>query len=370
MKNLSIMIKPASSGCNMRCTYCFYADVSQQREVKTYGHMDTATMHQVLNHILSELSHGDHLSFAFQGGEPTLVGLPFYEEFVSYVRLHRPEGVSIAYALQTNGYLLDEHWCAFLSRHHFLVGLSWDGPPSVHNAQRLDVCGKGTYQKVLQAKNQLEKAGVDYNILTVLTNELARHPNELWRFIREQKLQYVQLIPCLGSLDGTPQQTTLTPERYASFYCKLFDLWLEAYQNGTYISIKLFDDYIRLLAFGECNACGLLGFCTSQIVVEADGSVYPCDFFVLDAYKAGTLATQSLKEVYVSEVMAQFPSRERPKNPDCPECPFVSICGGGCPRMHREVFSPAKNGTCGHRLFLQHAIEPMTKIARQIRVHR
>lgn len=367
MKQISVMIKPASSLCNMRCRYCFYADVSSLREEPSFGIMDSCALTRIIDNIFVDLDAGDTLTLAFQGGEPTLAGLDYFRLAVDAVaHQNRPE-VQVEYALQTNGLLLDETWCSFLRRNHFLVGLSIDGPQALHDENRVDVAGKGTFRRVLQSKRRLEWAGVDYNVLMVLTRRLARHPQQIWHLIQQENLRYVQFIPCLAPLDGTEQSYALTPRRYAEFYCSLFDLWFDAFCQGDYFSVKLFDDLVHLLAFGQCNACGLLGRCQPQIVVEADGSAYPCDFFVLDQHRLGNLAETPLRALYESEAMVRFLNRPVGRNPLCSDCPYWNICGGGCPRMRREAFCAPDADYCGHKTFLDYSAERLDRIANQYR---
>ena len=357
------MMKPASSLCNMRCAYCFYADVSSAREVASFGLMPPDTRRAILKNIFSGLEPGDQLTLAFQGGEPTLAGLEFFRDLVREAGELRG-GVRVDYALQTNGYLLDEAWCAFLKEHRFLVGLSLDGPAPFHDANRLDAQQEGTFRRVLAAMERMDRFQVEYNVLTVLTNRLARHPQQIWRFLEERNIQYVQFIPCLGPLEGEGGPHTLTPRRYAQFYTALFDLWYRAFQGGRYRSVKLFDDLVNLLALGQRTACGITGQCLPQIIVEADGGVYPCDFYVLDQYRAGDLRSQPLNKIFLSPVMAQFPLRPCQPPVQCGDCPYRPICNGGCKRMRREVFC-APDGTCGHRLFLDAALSRLQQVARQ-----
>lgn len=367
MKQLSVMIKPASSLCNMRCKYCFYADVSSLRSVDSFGIMERDTTDQVLENIFVHLESGDQLVLAFQGGEPTLAGLDYFRHVSEVVAPHQIRGVRVQYALQTNGLLLDEQWCQFLHSQNYLVGLSLDGPAFYHDANRLDPQQKGTFQRIMAVKQQLDQQRVEYNVLMVLTNQMARHPQQIWHFIEEQNLRYVQFTPCIGPLEGEGAQYALTPQRYASFYRTMFDLWYQSYRRGRYISIKLFDDLVNLLAYGECNACGLLGRCQPQIIVEADGSVYPCDFYVLDRFRAGSLKEQSLRAVYESPVMLEFLQRPKEALPLCKDCPYQKICGGGCQRMRREVFYAPGNRECGHRLFLDACIGRLQRLAQEIR---
>lgn len=367
MKQISVMIKPASSLCNMRCRYCFYADVSSLRSVDSFGIMERDTADRILEHIFADLEKGDRLTLAFQGGEPTLAGLDYFRHVSEAAAPHQSRGVQVQYALQTNGLLLDEEWCRFLHEQNYLVGLSLDGPALYHDANRLDAQQKGTFRRVMAAKHRLDMQHVEYNALMVLTNQMARHPQQIWRFIEEQDLRYVQFTPCMGPLEGADGSYILTPRRYAGFYNTIFDLWCQCYYQGRYRSIKLFDDLVSLLAFGECNACGLLGRCQPQIIVEADGSVYPCDFYVLDSFRTGNLREDSLRNVYESPIVSDF--LRRPKEPLslCEDCPYRKICGGGCQRMRREVFYAPGDRECGHRLFLDSCIGRLQRLADEIR---
>lgn len=365
MKRITVMLKPASSACNMRCRYCFYADVSSLRDCRSYGLMTDAVLEQVLDAIFSFLAPGDRLDLAFQGGEPTLAGLDFFRRLVELVKV-RARGIRVSYAFQTNGLLLDEAWCRFLKENGFLVGLSMDGYAKNHNACRPDAHGEGTFSRVLETKQRMDRMGVEYNILTVLTAELARHPQQVWRFLEEQKIQYIQFIPCLGPLEEASSPWALTPRRYAEFYSALFDRWYEAFRKGNYISIKLFDDLTRLLAFGECNACGLLGFCQPQLIVEADGSVYPCDFYVLDDYRMGDLTKEPLAAIF-PEKAKPFLERQTEAMPLCQSCPYRRMCGGGCQRMRREVCYAPGEDLCGHKMLLDRIFPRLQAIAASIR---
>ena len=367
MKQITVMIKPASSLCNMRCRYCFYADVSSLREVNSFGIMKYDVLNSILEHVFVDLGGNDHLTLAFQGGEPTLVGLNFYRGVIESVNLHRRENIQVSYAIQTNGLLLDHEWCQFLKDNRFLVGLSLDGPSDFHNANRLDESGKGTFRRILKTKQELDHAGVDYNILTVLTRQMARHPRQIWRMIQKENLRHIQFVPCLGPLDGQESIYGLTPAQYAEFYKSLFDLWFSSFQRGDYYSIKLFDDLINLLAYGQCNACGLLGYCQPQIIVEADGGVYPCDFYVLDQYRIGNLTTDSLRSLYESPAMSHFLARPAEDKTLCGECAYRDLCNGGCQRMRREVFYTPGAEFCGQRDFLGYSIVRLRQIALRFR---
>lgn len=364
MKTLNVMLKPASSLCDLRCRYCFYADVAERRDVCSHGVMRRQTREALLASVFSELSEGDRVQFIFQGGEPTLAGLSFFEDFVRTVGGHR--GIGVSYALQTNGMTLDGNWCAFLRRHGFLVGLSLDLLPEAHDSARVDASGRGSYRRVLDALSLLKAHGVEHNVLCTLTNEVARHPDAVWRQVKALGIGYVQFTPCLGDLDGTPSPYALTPARFASFYTRLFRLWYADFSAGGRISVKLFDDAVNLLLLGTPTACGMDGRCRGQLVVEANGDAYPCDFYCLDEYRLGNLTEAPPSRLLESEAMQRFLTRERSVGDACATCPYARFCGGGCPRCHGEMYC-AHGSECGYRMFLDACGGELTALARRAR---
>lgn len=362
MKRLSVMLKPASSLCNLRCKYCFYANITSLREVSSFGIMKEETAEKILENIFADLEKGDELTLAFQGGEPTIAGLNFFKNFVKIVN-QKKDGVRVRYALQTNGTLLDEEWCKFLSEYHFLTGISLDLSREQHDSIRVDAKGNGTYRDVVHTVRLLKKHNVEFNILCTLTNMLARHPQKVWNCIQSLDLQYVQFTPCLDELDKPGESVyALTPQRFASFYTRLFDLWYEDLQKGKYRSIKLFDDIIWLLADNSVTACGMGGYCQPQLIVEADGSVYPCDFFCLDEYCLGNFLNENIRTLY--EKSARFVAGNHGKKlPLCKSCSYEKICGGGCRRMRREVCCTEESKFCGYQKFLNETYPRLQKIA-------
>ncbi len=365
MKQVSVMIKPASGLCNYRCQYCFYADVASLREVKSYGVMTTETTKGVLQNLFCDLSDGDTLAVAFQGGEPTLAGLGYFTEFARLAKRLRP-GVRVSYALQTNGSQLDEAWCRFLKQHHFLVGLSLDGYAEAHNRYRVDENGAGTYAQVLHAKKLLENAGVEYNVLCTLTNELARHPQKIWNTLLQLKIKYVQFTPCLGRLEeGQQDEWALTPQRFAAFYQSIFALWKAEVEKGNYISVKLFDDIVNLLLRHEVTACGLHGYCQLQYIVEADGGAYPCDFYVLDRYYGGNLARQPLHEIAEQLKNTGFLQSRAELPAPCAGCRYFALCHGGCKRLQQAMYVD-DDGYCGYRQLLDTIGQPLCDIGSRL----
>lgn len=359
----SYLIKPASSLCNLRCRYCFYADVSANRDIPSFGIMNRETSEKIIENAFCGLKDGDSVSFLFQGGEPTLAGLPFFEYFVDFASRWAAGRFQVDYSIQTNGTLLDEAWCRFLAEHQFLVGLSLDGDAQTHNQNRVDASGVGTWNTVMNAKRLMDQQKVEYNVLWVLTEETARHPERFWKFLVSQDIRYVQFIPCLEGLDQNSRPAwALTPQRFSSFYTGLFALWSRDFFQGKYRSVKFFDDILNLLVRRQVTACGFTGQCQIQSVIEADGSVYPCDFYVLDQWRMGNLAQQALTELYNASQCNAFLIRERPEGELCKMCPYWNMCGGGCPRMH-ACLCDDKAGFCGYRDFLDRCGPGIERVA-------
>ena len=259
MPPLSILLKPASSGCNLRCAYCFYADEAKVRTVPNYGRMPEAVSRALIEKAV-KAAEGS-VTFLFQGGEPTLAGLDFFRDFVSRVKKAAPPKLVVHYAIQTNGILLDQEWCQFFKENHFLAGLSLDGSRECHDRFRLDGKGKGTYDRVRQAARQLERAGVEYNVLTVVTGYLARQVQSAFSSLCRQGFRFQQYIPCLDPLEEARggQEYSLSPARYEAFLKTLFDLWYRELEQGRYWSIRYFDNLLWMLEGHAPEQCSMRG---------------------------------------------------------------------------------------------------------------
>lgn len=353
MKHISVLIKPASSLCNLRCKYCFYADVSSHREVISYGKMKVSIMEQMITNIFTDLDDGDELTIAFQGGEPTLAGLDFYKRFIECIE-QQIKKVRVHYRMQTNGTLINEQWCRIFKKYEFLVGLSVDGNQISHDLNRIDTRGRGTFWKVMKTKRMFDEYGIEYNILCVLTEQLAATADKVYRFIEDNDIKFIQFIPCLGDLNNTNRsEYELRPEAFSRFYIELFGLWLTDLKQGKYTSIKLFDDLINLYVNGQVTACGIIGNCQVQYVIEADGSVYPCDFYVLDEYRMGYIQENTLRELFEKDISFKFLCDKPALEEYCDSCPFIDSCQGGCKRMKDAVYVADTGDFCGYQSLLK-----------------
>lgn len=362
MKHISVLIKPASSLCNIRCKYCFYADISSLRDVRSYGKMTDDTTQKMIANLYLDLEDGDELTLAFQGGEPTLAGIGYFEKLAELVE-QQTKRVTVHYAIQTNGMVINQRWCRLFKRYNFLVGLSIDGSPIYHDLNRLDIKGRGTYHRVMATKKLFDDYQIDYNILCVLTNQLAKEAKKVFRFLQENHIRYVQFIPCLDELNAENRSSyALTPQRFATFYQQLFKLWFKELEKGNYISIKLFDDLVHLFARKQVNACGLLGNCQVQYVIEADGSVYPCDFYVLDEYRMGYIQEKGLRELFEQDITKKFLCERSADTKLCMDCPFKNYCGGGCKRMKDAVYVDEQKEMCGYQVLLNTLVPKISAI--------
>ena len=369
MPAISLMIKPASGLCNMACRYCFYRDETQNRNVKSFGIMEESTIKEVLKKTLAYAQY--RCVIAFQGGEPTLAGLDFFKKVVQFEKELNVNSCQIENAIQTNGFILDEEWCRFFKENHFLVGISVDGNQAIHDTNRVDKKEQGTFTKVMESIRLLKKYGVDFNILTVVTALSATNIKKIYRFYAEQGLNYQQYIPCLDPLGEKRggHSWSLSPEIFEKYLKDLFDCWYKDAMNGKLIYIRYFDNLLSIMLNQQPEACGMLGHCTQQIIIEADGSVYPCDFYALDEWKIGNLVTDSLEDIEKKREEKGFIAMSVLPHPDCLNCKWAFICRGGCRRdRSSEVNSPLeKNYFCSaYYRFFSYAYPKMEKLIQKL----
>ena len=369
MPPLSLLIKPASGGCNMRCRYCFYHDEQMNRDTFSYGFMPEETLETLIKKALQYATK--NCSFGFQGGEPTLRGLDFFRKAVELQKKYNIHHTQIANAIQTNGLLIDEQWAAFLHENHFLVGLSIDGTKDVHDLNRLDGEGKGTYSRALRAAQILTAHQVDFNVLTVVTGKTADSVTKIYNFYRRSKLLYQQYIPCLDPLGEKRGSSpySLTPEKYAKFLKTLFDLWYRDITSGNFIYIRYFENLLGILMGRPPESCTLWGRCTIQHVVESDGSVYPCDFYCLDEWKLGTVQEDDFTLFTGKAGAKRFLEESVTGTDECRKCPYYALCRGGCRRDREPLIpgEPQKNYFCSaYKEFFAYALPRLQEIARAL----
>lgn len=367
MQYVNFLVKPASSLCNMRCRYCFYEDEAANRAQASMGVMSAQTAELLIRQALETVDFNGQISFAFQGGEPTVAGLGFFQNFVETVRRLNTRRIPVSYSIQTNGLALDGDWAEFLARNRFLVGLSLDGDKAIHDEFRVDAAGKGTWARVQKNLALLQKAGVECNLLCVVTRRCAKSAVRVYHALQKTGIRYLQFIPCLDPL-GEPRGQrpwSLTPEDYGAFLCALFDEWYRDWEAGRYTSVRLFDDYVHLAMGLPAGTCATSGSCGAYFVVEADGGVYPCDFYALDQWKLGDLHETPLAAMGKSERAKRFLADGLEHSAPCAACRWQSLCFGGCKRdWTTDPEGKTQNYYCpSFQRFFAHAEPRLRRIA-------
>ena len=334
-KPFQLLVKPTSYDCNLRCGYCFY--------LKTASLYSEAPRHQMNLELLEKmiqeyLSLGFPLSvFIWQGGEPSLSGLDFFEKVVELERKYAHPGQEIGNAFQTNGILIDENWAEFFARNNFLVGLSLDGPEQIHNLYRKTPSGKGSFEQVWKAMERLRKKQVEFNILCMVTRESSERAGELYEFFKSERVRYLQFIPALELEPETKKLAKFSPrpEEYREFLIELFELW---WKDRYRISIREFDWLLAPKSLPR--PCIFSQTCSRYLVIEHNGDIFPCDFFV-----RGELLLRNLKEK--NALTRAFQQREKsfsPKknwlSPSCRSCSWLPLCYGGCLREREPKDNP------------------------------
>lgn len=364
MQYFSMLIKPISSGCNLDCKYCFYKDEARKRAIGHYGLMEKTTMVHIIDTVLDHFKNGQsQITFAFQGGEPTLAGIDYFKRFFQYVNDHKRSGQTIAFNIQTNGLTIDDAWIELFKQYHVLVGLSIDGYSSIHDKYRLTLTGEKTFATILDHYHQMVQANIDVNILTVITHNLAQHAKALYDFYQKEKMEYIQLIPCLPPLNEKSVYA-FRPSDYPKFFGELFMAYLNGLNHGYRPSINTFDQWMVLTNGYAAGQCGSNGYCAMQYVTEADGSVYPCDFYCLDDYQIGNWSNQDPTSLMLDDQTKRF-LNENTTPKMCNTCKYLSICHGQCKRQ-RVCFMDETTSYCGIHQFLDTYGPTIQKIAQRL----
>lgn len=368
---ISMLIKPASSSCNMRCEYCFYHDVTAARAIPNYGMMSFATLETIVQKAFSYAT--ELATFGFQGGEPTLAGLDFFREVVRLQKLYNTKHIKVSNAIQTNGLSMNEEWATFLHDNHFLVGLSLDGNQLVHDKYRLDATGSGTFDRVLSAARLMDKYKVEYNILTTVNIDVANNIEKIYYFFKKQRFNYLQFIPCLDEFHGADagqRSYSLTAKAYGDFLIKLFRLWYVDINSSKPVSIRLFDNLAMMMYGYPPESCGMSGHCTCYYMIEADGGVYPCDFYVTDRWRLGSIIDEDFSALLNKPRAEEFVAISRQVADQCRDCEHYHLCRGGCRREREPIELDSNNGNrlCtpegdGLKAFYDYAKADLQKVA-------
>ena len=362
MTNFSLLIKPASADCNLRCGYCFYLPAAKLYPASACHRMDDRTLKQIVSSFLAtpQQTH----TFGWQGGEPTLMGLPFFQRVVALQKSLGRAGTRVANGLQTNGMLLDDAFAAFLAEYKFLVGVSLDGPAALHDAARCTMDGQGSHARVLAGIECLRRRKVEFNILTLVSRTNVARPVEVYEYLVEQGFLYHQYIECVEAGD-TPY--AIDGVAWGKFLCAIFDRWYS--QDTQRVSVRLFDTVVTKLVDNRANTCSYGEDCRQYFVVEHNGDVYSCDFHVQPEWKLGNIHEADWNTFADHPTFAAFGARKRLSLAACGVCPHLNLCQGDCPKNRP---APAQRSRLceGWQIFYAHTLPRFRELAEQVRHNR
>jgi len=389
-----VMTKPIGPLCNLDCKYCFYLEKEKLFPSNENFRMSDEVLESYVRQYIAA-QNVPEIHFAWQGGEPTLLGVGFFRKVVEFQKKYAG-GKTINNALQTNGTLLDDEWCAFLAEHRFLVGVSVDGPPKLHDAYRVDKKGGATYEKVILGIRRLQKHGVEFNTLTVVNRVNSKKPLEVYRFLKEIGSGFIQFIPLVERLadaeaiklgldlaapprvdeEGARLPVTewsVEPEQYGKFLTTIFDEWVK--QDVGKVFVQLFDVALGNWMGMGGGLCVFSENCGSALAMEHNGDVYSCDHYVYPRYKLGNLLNQDLGAMAASEEQRAFGQAKSATLPEyCRSCEVRFACHGECPK-HRFLRTPdgepGLNYFCrAYKRFFTHVDPSMRKMAALLQARR
>jgi uncharacterized protein len=365
MKSFSLLIKPVSADCNLRCEYCFYIDHLENVEKKP--RMSNSTLESMIASYM-RTDQNNQYAFGWQGGEPTLLGLEFWKKVVQLQAKYAPPRAVISNGLQTNGTLITDDLAKLFAEYKFLLGVSLDGPPNLHDHYRKTLGNTATHNLVMRGIDHLKKRNVEFNILTLVNNKNVKRPKEVYQYLKDNGFYYHQYIPCVEfNENGALRPYSITGDEWGAFLCEIFDTWIK--KDTTKISIRVFDSILNYLVYGNYSVCYMGNNCCQYFVVEYDGSVYPCDFFVRDELLLGNVNTTSWDEFIKSEKFHNFGSLKTKWNKACDICPFIDFCNGDCQKFRFKGFQDLELSTLckGWKKFYAYTLPRFKLLAKQIR---
>ncbi|HOL66759.1 MAG TPA: anaerobic sulfatase maturase [bacterium] len=364
MNRPELLIKPVSHRCNLRCGYCFYRKTEQLYPLPLKV-MSPAILERLIA-VTMEYADGGPCLFSWQGGEPMLAGLEFFQQVVAWQQKFGRSGQVVSNTIQTNATLINREWVEFFRKYNVFVGVSLDGPLSLHNLYRKDAAGKGSYDLVIQGLRKLQEAGVEFNVLSTMGRATRHNLPETIKFFLSRNLKYLQFIPAVDRQNDKMADFSITPKQYGIFLKELFDFW---YNDGApEFSVRFFDNVLERLLGLKAAACTFLKECGCYLVVEANGDVYPCDFFVDARWKLGNIADTPMELLY-QKAREEFGRYKALAPPACQRCAYQFLCQNGC-----LWFRWVKNGSLTDRdylceacrCFLDHAVPRLEKMRDRI----
>jgi len=374
-----IMAKPTGAVCNLACDYCYFLSKAQLYP-DSHFRMGDEVLEAYIRQLL-EAHRVPQVTVAWQGGEPTLMGIGFFRRAQSYIEKYRKPTMTVDCAIQTNGVLLDDELCTFFRDHNYLVGISLDGPRRMHDAYRKDKAGKPVFDRVMRGVRLLQKHKVEFNILATVHAANGDHGAEVYRFFRDEVgAQYLQFIPIVERDNETGFQEgkaltdrSVRPEQYGRFLIEVFDEWVKRDVGRTFVQI--FDAILGAYVNGRSNLCVFSPTCGDAAVLEHNGDLYSCDHFVEPKHLVGNILETPLVELMGSEQQRTFGRSKRDTLPQyCRDCRWLFACRGECPKnrvLETPDGEPGLNYLCaGLKAFFEHTEQPMQTMAQLLNAGR
>ena len=368
---IHVLSKPTGAICNLDCSYCFFLDKEELYPGSKFRMTDELLETYIRQ--LIEAHKTPEVTVAWQGGEPTLMGVDFFRKAIAYQEKYRKPGMTFENTLQTNGTLLNDEWCEFFKENNYLIGLSLDGPRELHDANRVDKKGGPTFYRVMRGLRLLQKHGVEYNILTTVNRVNSQHPLEVYRFLRDEvKTTWIQFIPVVERIneDGktlyqqgtTVSENSVLPEQFGNFLTTIFDEWVR--KDVGKIFVQTFEAAVRSWLNMPTGMCFFSPTCGSGVALEHNGDLYSCDHFVEPDYLLGNIQEHSMAELVGRDRQFKFGQDKLNTLPKyCRECEVRFACHGECPKhrfIHTPDGEPGLNYLCaGYKQFFTHIDEPL-----------
>lgn len=342
--SLSPVIKVVSAGCNLRCPYCFYS--GHQPEIRK---MSEEALDILTENLLAEPVK--YIDFIWHGGEPTLMGIDFYQKVLEVQEKYKKPGQVVENSIQTNGTIIDKDWAQFFKENNLRPGLSMDGPAEFHNLTRINAAGRGTFASVMASIVALQETNVPVGAIAVINKHTVLEPEKMFNFVKGMKIPFLmnrcEAVPsdseCIKSLAPSPDE-------YYQFLTKIFDLWIE--EDDPNIKIGPFDDLVKAV-FGIAPSCCIYrGQCQRYLTIDSNGDVYPCDEFLNQRYIFGNLVEQSLNQVWSGINFRNYYSGRKEVLTHCVGCEWKPVCNGGCMREWEDKkgsFNPREMDYCSAR---------------------
>ena len=366
-----LLAKPTGAICNLDCKYCFFLSKEMLYPGSRFRMADDLLETYIKQLLESQI--GSEVAIGWQGGEPTLMGLEFFERSIEYVKRHAKPGQRVSYTIQTNGTKLNDEWCAFLKQHHVLVGLSIDGPKGLHDFYRVDKGGKGSYDDVIRGWECLRKHGVDVNILCTVNAANGDSGAEVYRFFRDVlKTEFIQFIPIVELAPSGTEVTerSVGSEQWGRFMIDVFEEWVKRDVGKVYV--QMFDAALASWVGAPQSMCIFNETCGGALALEHNGDLYSCDHFVEPKHLLGNIEKVHMLTLVTSEQQRRFGLAKRDTLPAyCRNCDVKFACHGECPKnrfLTTPDGEPGLNYLCaGYKSFFTHIDRPMRLMADLLR---